>query len=206
MANQPLQGYRGYLYLTLALLSVFGLYLVYERRSRSEPIQISTPMTPTCLLPATPTVMIRVHVIGAVSVPGVYTLPGDARVIEAVQAAGGMASGADPEAVNLAEHLYDGQQVYIPLAGAPPRPSLTPVPPPRPEAQGGASSGDMRINLNTASAAELERLPGIGAVLAERIVAYREEHGPFTAVEQIMAVEGIGEACYARIRDLVTLQ
>lgn len=144
---------------------------------------------------------IRIHVVGAVAQPGVYTLPAGSRLIEAVEAAGGLTAEADPERINLADFVRDGQQVYIPRLGTAPPPSPTPL-----AAQADAGGARAPLDLNTATAAELETLPGIGKVYAERIVAYRQEHGPFKSSEEIMQVKGIGPACYEQIRDLIVVR
>jgi competence protein ComEA len=114
-------------------------------------------------------------------------------VADAIAAAGGVLPGALIEAINLAEPLTDGSQVIVPgPATAPDGTASATVP-----------SGDGRIHLNRATAAELDDLPGIGPVIAERIVAHRSEHGPFRAVEDLLDVPGIGEAKLANLRDLV---
>jgi competence protein ComEA len=211
MSLQLLQRYRGHIYLTLALASVFGLYTFIERQPQPEPIQLVTP-TPACVTVPTPqpTVAIRVHVVGAVVAPGVYVLGQDARIVDAVQAAGGMAADADPEGVNLADRVSDGQQLRVPFRDTRPGPTLTPMPPGdnagSRAGEASSASASALINLNTATAVELERLPGIGPVLAQRIVAHREAQGPFGTVEEIMRVSGIGEAIHASLRDLVVVE
>jgi competence protein ComEA len=201
--------YRSHIYLTLALLSVVGLYTLYERRPRAEALTLIPAQEAVCAATPTvePTVSIRVHVVGAVAAPGVYTLESGARIIDAVQAAGGMTAVADAEGVNLADRVADGQQVRVPLVGAAPQPSLTPMPPGEGSSGAATASGAAtRINVNAASAVELEQLPGIGPVLAQRIVDYRRDKGPFAAVEDLLQVQGIGDAILARIRDLVTVR
>ncbi len=132
-----------------------------------------------------------VHVSGAVVDPGLYVLQAGARVVDAVSAAGGFATGADEGAVNLARPLSDGEQVVVPVVGeaAPP----------------GAAAGDGRVNLNTADEAALDTLPRIGPALAQRIIAWREEHGSFTSVDDLLAVSGIGEKMLSALRELVTV-
>ncbi len=160
------------------------------------PIEIATPTEAPRPTPAP----IYVHVVGAVVRPGVYTLPAQSRVIDAVNAAGGPAPGADTEGINLADFLRDGAQLYVPFAGTPPPPSPTPLNAPK------TAGGAQKVNINTATAAELEALPGIGPVYAERIVAYRQAHGPFKAPEEVMQVQGIGPACYEKIAPYITIQ
>lgn len=142
---------------------------------------------------------IIVHVAGAVRSPGVYELPTDARVIDAVEAGGGLADGADADAVNLAARLTDGQRVYVPRVGE--------VPPPEPTVSGADSEATPAgpIDINSAGAAALETLPGIGPATAAAIIAYRDLHGPFATVDDLALVSGIGESKLAAIRDLVTV-
>ncbi len=126
--------------------------------------------------------LVVVHVSGAVRDPGLVSLVGPARVADAVRAAGGATSAADLSAINLASPVADGDQIVVPAVGE------------RGEA------GDGLIDLNRATAQDLIRLQGIGPVLAERIVAHREEHGPFDSVEALLDVPGIGEAKLALLR------
>jgi len=155
----------------------------------------------TLLPPPTPPPW-QVHVDGAVQRPGVYVVRPGARVIDAVTAAGGLRPEADTRAINLAAPLEDGARVWIPRRGetppaAPTRPARGAVSPQTPAA---------RLNLNTATAAELEALPGIGPALAQRIVEYREQHGPFTTVEDLLAVSGIGPAKLEQLRPYITVE
>ncbi len=137
-------------------------------------------------------VHITVHVAGEVALPGLVVVAGDARVADAVAAAGGSARGADLTAVNLAAPLQDGEQIVIPSVRDG-------------ERELGAIDGDGRVRVNRASATELEALPGVGPVLAARIAAYRDEHGPFRTVEDLLDVAGIGEGKLATLRDAVAL-
>jgi competence protein ComEA len=192
--------YRGYILLSLVWAIALGAVVFYERRPKLEPIEIIEPTA----TPVATAASIRVHVVGAVKRPGVYALQPESRWLEAVEAAGGLAADADTESANLADHLIDGQQIRIPRLGVPIPPS------PTPSSQGSGSalssaSGD-RININTASAQELDALPGIGPTYAARIIAYREEHGPFRDTVDIMQVRGIGPACYDGIRDLIKVE
>jgi competence protein ComEA len=201
-----LQKHRGYFVLTLAYLALAGVGIVALRWPRPEPITIVAP-TPS---PA-PTVSeapLQVHVTGAVLRPGVYCLSPDSRLVHAVSAAGGMAPDADEERINLADRLVDGQQVYVPRRGA----AIPPSPTPASRTAGAASraaganvTAAEVVNINTASAAELETLPGIGPSLAQRIIEHREAHGPFADPAEIMAVSGIGEATFAKIADRIVV-
>ncbi|MCI0425266.1 MAG: ComEA family DNA-binding protein [Actinobacteria bacterium] len=163
-----------------------GLGVVVGIGQREPP---PTGPVPEVVIPPT---MIEVHVGGWVMSPGVVSLRQGSILADAVMAAGGFKPGATTEAVNLAAPLSDGQQIIVPGPS-----SSDPV--------GSGGTDDGRISLNTATTDELEGLPGVGPVLAERIVAYREQNGPFTVVEDLLGVSGIGEAKLATIRDLVTV-
>lgn len=132
---------------------------------------------------------ITVHVSGAVQSPGVVRVAAGARVGEAIAAAGGALPDADLGGVNLAAPLADGQQLSVPTVSA--------------DGGGGVVAADGRVRLNLAGIEELETLPGVGPVLAERIIAYREQHGPFAVVEDLLDVPGIGEGKLAALRDAV---
>lgn len=136
---------------------------------------------------------IVVSVIGQVHQPGLVTVAGGARVADAITAAGGATPDADLSTVNLARLVVDGEQIAVGIPGS----SL-------PGDADPASQGGL-VNLNTATQAELEELPGIGPVLAQRIIDFREDNGGFTAVEQLREVSGIGPAGYEDIVDLVTV-
>ncbi len=133
---------------------------------------------------------ITVHVAGLVSRPGLVELREGSRVADAVAAAGGLLPGARADLINLAAALTDGQQIVVPGSDGD---FLAPA----------SGTPDGKIHLNLATAAELDALPGVGPVIAERIVSYREEHGPFQAVEDLLDVPGIGEAKLADLRDSV---
>ena len=147
---------------------------------------------------------LTVHIAGAVKSPGVYRLRQGARVNDGVDAAGGATTTADLDSVNLATLLNEGQQIYIPKRGEKPRTITT-----RPQLSvGGAvsdgviSGGDVAtrlININLASATELEQLPGVGPATAKAIVAYREKYGAFNTLEDLLKVRGIGPAKLSEI-------
>ncbi len=145
-----------------------------------------------------------VHVAGSVRIPGVYELPAGSRVDDAVLAAGGPTADADLDAVNLAGWLQDGQQVYVPAVGETVPPTAAAGTQSGTGTDVGADAG-RPIDLNTATAADLEELPGIGPALAERILDWRTENGGFTSVDQLDDVSGIGPATMDRLRDLVTV-
>jgi len=142
-----------------------------------------------------------VHVAGAVATPGVQRLDAGSRVIDAVGAAGGLAPDADASRLNLAAELVDGQQVYVVRVGEA-APAVAGSGGPEPSPGGGP---EPPIDLNTASAADLEELPGIGPATAEAIVDHREQHGPFPSVESLLDVRGIGDAKLAELRDRVVV-
>lgn len=155
---------------------------------------------------------IVVHVVGAVVSPGVVVLADGARVADAIAAAGGAASDADTEQLNLARVLGDGEQVRVPHAG---EQLVAPDPGPSPPggasggstagASGGSTPGGGVVNINTAGASELEALPGIGPALAARIVEYRDGHGPFASVDDLTDVPGIGPAKLEALRSQATV-
>jgi competence protein ComEA len=142
-----------------------------------------------------------VDVAGAVVTPGVHHLEAGARVVDAVDAAGGLAPDADAPRLNLAALLVDGQQVYVARVGEAPLLAAS--------AGGTAATGPAPpaplVDLNTASATELEELPGIGPTTAAAIVDHRERNGPFASVDDLLDVRGIGDAKLEQLRDRVTV-
>lgn len=136
---------------------------------------------------------IFVHVAGSVVRPGLYELPNGARVDEAVRRAGGARPDANLDALNLAAKVKDGDKV------------LVPGPPTEGGEVGGGSGGSGLINLNTASIAELDELPGIGPALAQRIIDYRSKHGGFRTLDDLLDVPGIGPSKLEEIRTLATV-
>ena len=156
----------------------------------------STPRsTDTPSLPST----VIVYVSGAVSAPDVYELPLDARIKDLVLAAGGLTADADPERINLAERLKDSEHIHVPRQGEAPENSAGVT-----DTAGAAHSGP--LDLNTASASDLDSLPGIGQSFADRIIEYRTTNGPFTSVEDLQKVKGIGAALFAKIAPLVSVR
>ena len=172
----------------------------------------SSPTAPTKVWAAG----VVVHVVGKVRKPGLQRLPAGSRVADAVEAAGGAIKGADLARVNLARMLVDGEQVVVPAPG-------DPDPPGAPTAGGGGggtrgsgggsaaggsgtgSGGGEPVSINTADLSGLDTLPGVGPVLAQRILDWRTEHGRFTTVDELGEVSGIGEKMMERLRPLVTL-
>jgi len=169
---------------------------------------------------------VTVHVVGQVKRPGVFTMPAGSRVADVVAKAG-VRKGADLAAINLARPLVDGEQIHVPRpgevlagaagggAGAGSGPAGSGAGGAGASGSGGsgagvgaagsASGGAGRVNLNTASAAELEELPGVGPVLAQRIIDWRTEHGRFASVDELGEVSGIGEKIFAALQPKVTV-
>lgn len=142
-----------------------------------------------------------VHVAGAVTSPGLYRLGADARVADALDAAGGPAADAELDAVNLAAKVTDGERIYVPRKG---EPSPAVVTGGGAAGAGGATVGP--LDLNTATAEQLDALPGVGPATAEAILAYRQEKGRFRSVDELLEVRGIGEAKLASLRSKVTVR
>ena len=168
-------------------LAAAGLLLLLLTPRRQLPIELHPAPTPGPL---------QVHVAGAVINPGVYSLPRHAIGFDALQAAGGPQESADLDRVNLASGLEDGQRLYIPFLS---------------EANSSISSStpavldqpQIQLDINSAGLTDLETLPGIGPSLAQKIVEYREEHGLFNTVDELLAVSGIGPAKLDQLRDLI---
>jgi competence protein ComEA len=172
--------------LALAAVAAFALlvtgFVVW--RGRPRPVDLPAPVVAAR---ATPAALLVVDVAGDVRRPGLVRLPAGSRVADALAAAGGARPGASTTGLNLARKVVDGEQIVVgaPAAAAP-------------------SSGAL-LNLNTATAEDLDALPGVGAVLAGRIVEWRTAHGPFTSVDQLREVSGIGARKLASIRALLTV-
>lgn len=146
-----------------------------------------------------PSAELVVHVAGRVVAPGIYRLPSGSRVAEAVERAGGVLGDADVDGVNLARALVDGEQVRVPAVGEQPAPAHGAGP------GGQARRADGTLDLNLAAMADLDELPGVGPVLAQRILDHREAVGRYTSVEELRDVAGIGEATYAELAPEVSV-
>ncbi len=177
-------------------------------RAAEAPVLATTTSAVPAGDPGAPTIV--VHAAGAVARPGIYRFSDPARVVDLLDAAGGAAAGADLSGINLAAPLPDGARVYFPSLGEEPRAEMDVVEAPpgssgpaRPG--GGADAHSEPIDINAASAAEFERLPGIGPVTAAAIVEHRDRMGPFRSVESLQDVSGIGPVKLGGIRDLVTV-
>ena len=167
----------------------------------ADPVQAATdsPAAPAVGEVAETSSTVVVSVVGLVARPGLVTLPSGARVAAAIKAAGGLLPDADPASVNLAAVVADGQQIAVGVpgtSGSAPGGSAT--------ASSASGAGGL-VDLNAAGAADLDALPGIGPVLAQRIVDYRTRNGPFTSVDQLDDVPGIGPAIFAQLTSLVTV-
>ena len=156
---------------------------------------------------------VTVHITGAVNAPGLYRLAAGARLMDALTASGGPAPGADLQRVNLAQPLADGERWFVPEVGAISVPSVVnpdgavaPPPASGSEADGGTADATGTIRLNSASAEDLEDLPGVGPAIASAIVKFREANGPFTSIDGLLDVPGVGEGRLANWRDLLVLQ
>lgn len=141
---------------------------------------------------------IYVDVCGEVVSPGVYELPADSRVYQAVEKAGGMTQKAAAAGINQAERLSDGQQIYVPSGEEAKNQAAG-------QTDAGASSGDGKVNLNTASKEDLMTLTGIGEVKAESIIKYREDKGSFHSIEDIKEIEGIKDGVFNKIKDQIKI-
>lgn len=189
-------------------LGVAGLKLA-DDRARPAPILIEPPPPSATPEPTATMQPLRVYITGAVLRPDVYSLPPGSIVRDLVKLAGDFTAAAATDAVNLAQPLADGMHVHIPaqaeVLSAPPVIS-GPTPPANSLTGGSTVLPGAVVNINTASIAELETLPGIGPSLAQRIVDHRAQYGPFATVEAILDVSGIGPAKFAQIKDLITVQ
>lgn len=180
----------------------------------AEPTASTAPSAPAASDGATPATAnggapVVVHVTGAVASPGVVELPAGSRVDDAVSAAGGATADADLAAVNLARPAVDGEQIHVPVPGEEPV-----VAPPGPQPGGTTPSGSGTatgtaaggaVDINTADAAALDTLPGVGPAIAQRIVEHREANGPFRSVDDLQDVPGIGPATLEKIRAKATV-
>ncbi len=191
-------GRAGAVGLVLAALLIVGLvaFGVWREQPRAVPPP-PPPPTPSPVAAAPPPDLV-VSVVGRVNEPGLVTVRPGERVADVLAAAGGPVPGTDVSTLNLARKVADGEQIYV----------AVPVPPGVEEpaasqGSGGAGEDDDVVDLNSADTGELEELPGVGPVTAERIMQWRDDHGPFTSVDQLREVDGIGEARFGRLRELV---
>lgn len=192
---------KKFILLCVLLLGCVLTSIAAEYFTNEEPVPIISEQTQAKAKEQ----LITVYVSGAVARPGLYELPAGIRAQEAVEAAGGFTEVANQEKVNLAKKLKDGSQVNVPaLKGSKKVITGTNA------SAGTASVGSQQkqaglININTASITELDSLPGVGEVTAQRIIEYRQQHS-FTRIEDIMQVKGIGEAKFNKMKDRLTVQ
>ena len=177
-------------------LLVSGIIILIVSPPRGQPVELLPLSTPSPFM---------VYVTGAVMNPGTYNLPVNSRVRDAIQAAGGLSSESDITSLNLAAFLQDGERVWIPL-----RVNNSPVSSPEhacdcKTATPAPPTSDNPLNINIATEAELDLLPGIGSIKAAAIVTYRQQNGPFTTIDEIQNVPGITAAIFANIKDLITV-
>jgi competence protein ComEA len=199
--------------LVLAVLGVAAAGAAFRSASSSGAATIplggglssDSPTTDPTTDETAETADIYVHVLGAVAEPGLYSVASDARVVDAVAAAGGFSDVADPASVNLARTVTDGEQLVVLEAGQVP---VDPVGGAAPPVGSGAGATPVApgapMSLNTATVEQLESLPRIGPALAERIIAWRTDNGPFRLVDELLDVPGIGDAILAGLDGLVT--
>jgi competence protein ComEA len=179
--------------LALIVLAFCGALLVGRMRAGGSTAGAQAPTGASVTSTAAPAATagpLLVHVVGAVRHPGVYELAAGARARDAVKAAGGATKRAVLEGLNLAAPVADGEQVVVPVKGQPPHAAATPSKP-------------AIVRLNQADVAALDTLPGVGPATAQRIIAWRDEHGPFGSVEDLLDVPGIGESKLGAMRELI---
>lgn len=205
---------RHTIFIGLLLATLGGVGGVYFSQPSAEPLAIvSAETTPTATpspmpLPSPTPGQVRVYVTGAVAKSDVYILPEGSIIKDAILAAGGFTPDAEPENINQAQELQDQQQIHVPRLN-----EDNPLPP----VQGGPTNNGFSknsqqtvsvqgtLNINTATLEELDSLPGIGPVIAQRIVDYRESIGGFQSIESITEVSGIGEATFTKIKEQITV-
>jgi competence protein ComEA len=192
----------GLLAASLGAVAALGVGVVGFRLLRQPaPAELSLPRaTPPASVSSTAVQgPVVVYVAGAVARPGVYPVGAGARVADAVGAAGGTTPEADLDPLNLAARLSDGDRIFVPRKGQAPPPVVGPGP------TGGGSTPSGPVNLNTATAEQLEALSGVGPATAHAIVTWRQQHGRFRSVQDLLQVRGIGPAKLESLRDQVTV-
>lgn len=166
------------------------LFLVLDRHDR-----------PSITITAASEATVIVQVSGEIAEPGVYPMGSRSRLVDVIDAAGGLTDSADTSSLNLAARIGDGESITIPS-----RASATPPPTsPSMEDADAVESESGPVNVNTATIEELDTLPGIGPAIGERIIDHRDAHGPFPSIEALVQVEGISERSVERLRPLITV-
>ena len=167
-----------------AVAALVVLFFAWRSAPRQEPVPVATSATSAAPSPSELVVAVSGHVVR----PGLVRLPPGARVADAIQAAGGAIPGTDLSTLNFARRVNDGELIAVGIPAAAADPAFP-----------------AKVNLNTATLAELDTLPGVGPVLAQRIIDHRTKRGPFRTVEDLRHVDGIGEETFARLKDLVVV-
>ena len=195
-----LERYRGHILITVTNLIVLGGVIFFFRSPRPSEIMVAPPPPAAIPLP-TPTPASRplqVYVSGAVTHPDVYDLPSESIIKDAIEAAGGATIEADLDRINLAQAVADGQHIYVPKEGQESPPISAPA---QRSGTTGSTSGS-KININTASQSEIETLPSIGPSRAQAII----ENRPYSSLEDIKRVPGIGEGIFQSLKDSITVE
>lgn len=183
----------GYIFAILFGLAIGGVILLLNQRQKTEPIKI---------FPTSTHVPVLIHITGEIVNPGVYDMKDGQRISDVIEAAGGLTEKADTKEINLASTIHDGQKIFIPSSINGTANDEVVLSPSDVEQSG----VEFPINLNYCSLEELIELPGIGQAKAEAIISYREQHGDFEVIEDIMNVSGIGPSIFENIKDKITVK
>ena len=186
--------------IVIGVISITAVFSIFPR-SHADPAIAHPPVTlhlpsPSAMALATPAAMLVIDVAGKVLHPGVYRLPENSRAIDAIKMAGGVLKGVSTTDINLAHVLVDGEQIVV---GAPAAPVSTTSKRSKGTTKSGKKSTTVIVNINTATAAQLVQLPGVGPVMASKIIAYRTSHGKFAATSEIASVPGFGKKRYEAV-------
>ena len=173
----------------VAVILGMSFYSLWQKNTVTETTSLKPP---SAVSPQKTTETPVIYISGAVNKPGVYKLPPQTRVLDAINAAGGLAPGADAAKVNLAQPVKDGLQIHVPLSGE------------KTQTSSNAKLSGI-ININTADKTALEKLPGVGPSIAEKIIEYRSSAGSFKDVSDIKKVPGIGDTRFNQIKDKITI-
>lgn len=191
-----------------SLETLFSMADQTQIQEASAPTEVQREASET----ETGSLTLWVHICGYVKTPGIYEMPADSRLYDLLMSAGGFAQGADETALNLADYLKDGSQIYVPgteetaASGAGEYAGHADGIIRAGQTDGLLSAEPALVNINTASQSLLETLPGIGAAKAKEIIAYRQENGFFASIEEIKQVDGIKDALFKKIKSLITVE
>ncbi len=191
---------RAIFFLLALALAVGAIFFSLAHGNAAPPVKPTIAAFPSYSPIPLPPALVVVDVAGKVKHPGVYKLPQGSRAAAAIKAAGGQLRGVSLTDINLAEVLTDGQQIIV---GAPPISSTSSKSKKSGSSKGKISSGT--ININSATVAQFEQLPGIGAVMAARIFAYRTAHGAFATINDLTKVSGMGKSKFANLKSFVRI-